>query len=118
MNRNQKKRRIMISSLVFLFFLLFFGISYALWKISLIQEEKNHVSSSCFKITLEEANEINLNNAYPITDEDGMKSKPYVFKIQNVCETTAFYQVNLEELETVKPIYQNIIESIKRETIK
>ena len=31
---------------------------------------KNLVTSACFEVTLEEANDINLNNAYPISDEE------------------------------------------------
>ncbi len=65
-----------------------------------IQTERNLVSTSCFKLEFEEDDDITLQNAYPMSDDEGKNLAPYTFTIRNVCSTTAFYQVNLEELET------------------
>ena len=56
------------------------GVSYAYWKFSYISEKANTATTGCFKIELtDQKDEINLPNAYPITDEEGLKLKPFSF---------------------------------------
>ncbi len=80
--------------------LLVVGVSYAYWSLTFIQTENNVVMSDCFEIEFLEEDAIYLNKAYPMSDRDGLKNMPYTFMIQNVCSTLAFYQINLEEIET------------------
>ena len=86
--------------LMIVFLLLFIGASYALWIQNLYQTDENLMATSCFNITMEQANTIGIQNAYPITDEAGRKLTPYTFTIKNNCEAYASYQVNLEVLNT------------------
>ncbi len=81
--------------------ILMIGASFALWQITLQQETTNTISSSCFSITFLEENgtNINLENAYPITDMKGSSLTPYKFKIKNNCEAFASYSIALETLE-------------------
>lgn len=75
------------------------GLSYAYWLITVNQREYNKVESSCFKVNLtNESDAINLQKAYPISDEEGLKETGYSFTIENVCNTYAAYQVNLEDI--------------------
>lgn len=74
------------------------GVSYAYWKLNVEQKEQNVVNVDCFKIEFTEANPISLDKAYPIEDQEGMKNVPYTFTIQNICEGSARYQINLESL--------------------
>ena len=61
------------------------GVTYALWQITLQQESTNVITTSCFSITFESINEaIHLENAYPITDEEGANLTPYKFKRKNI----------------------------------
>ena len=76
------------------------GVSYAYWKFTYIAEKTNNATSGCFNIELtDQKDEINLTNAYPITDEEGLKLKPFSFTLKNTCSIFAHYYVNLEMLE-------------------
>jgi hypothetical protein len=79
---------------------LVIGTSYALWSINHTQVNKNDLATGCFSTTFTEANDINLSNAFPVTDTDGKKLTPYTFTITNTCTIAANYQINLEVLNT------------------
>ena len=75
------------------------GLSYAYWRITYKQNDFNTLGVSCFEVTLtNEENDIQLENASPITDEEGMELTPYTFTITNTCDTYAHYEVNLEDI--------------------
>lgn len=75
---------------------LFISISYAYWKISGIQIDTNIANSACFNVTFEETGQdITLQNAFPISDEKGLKVLPYKFKLKNVCSADAKYAVTI-----------------------
>ncbi len=78
------------------------GFSYAYWMNIKIQDNPNVVESKCFSIEFseKEGSDINLSGAYPISDEDGMKSTPYEFTITNTCDMYAAYNINMEVLNT------------------
>ena len=76
------------------------GVSYAYWRFTYIAEKANTATSGCFNIELtDQKDEINLPNAYPITDVEGLKLKPFSFTLRNSCSIFAHYYVNLEMLE-------------------
>ena len=79
---------------------LIFGVSYALWQITLKQETTNRITTGCFNVEFSDQNPITLENAYPISDEEGRKLTPYTFTITNTCDTLVKYQVNLDILNT------------------
>ena len=92
-----KKFVIIVIALVFL---LTMGFSYAWWRLSFVQDKANTAVSKCFKLELaNQANEINLTNMYPITDEEGRKLTPYTFTLKNTCSVSAKYSLNMEMLE-------------------
>jgi len=74
------------------------GVSYAIWQITLQQESTNVITTGCFQITFEETegSNIHLDNAYPISDEEGRGLTPYKFKIKNNCDSYAKYNIALE----------------------
>lgn len=41
---------------------------------------------------------INLNNAYPTSDLEGLENQPYIFVITNNCSKATNYEINLESL--------------------
>ena len=96
MNKKIDKRYILIIILGFILVLV--GSSYALWIEDLYQDDENVMATSCFNVTLEQADSIGLKNAYPLYDKDGKKLTPYTFTIKNNCEAYASYQVNFETL--------------------
>ena len=71
------------------------------WRLTLKQTDENKIISSCLSIEIiDESDEIKMENAYPITDEDGMKTMPYTFTIRNTCNTFIDYEVSLGMLNT------------------
>ncbi len=73
------------------------GLSYAYWRFSFSQTGTNYAGTRCFDLAItSEANNINLASTYPITDEEGIKTTPYSFTIENTCEIFATYIITLE----------------------
>ncbi len=93
------KKKIIIFGSTSLVLLLVIGISYAYWTKTFFQTESNIVDSSCFKIEFTDRNAIQLEQTFPVLDDEGLQNIPYTFTIQNVCNTSARYQINLESLE-------------------
>lgn len=76
------------------------GVSYAYWRFTYVADKANNATSGCFNIELTDQKDvINLTNAYPITDAEGLKLKPFSFTLKNTCTIFAHYYVNLEMLE-------------------
>ena len=94
---HNKRKIILIIVIICLIGLVGLGISYAYWKFTYTQTDKNIAISKCLKLEMSnESNTINLDNMYPISDEEGRKLTPYSFKITNTCSMSAEYKVNLE----------------------
>ena len=101
MNSNIKKNRLILAIItISLVGLIGIGMSYAYWRFTTIQDKNNVGVSECFSIELaNQANEINLTNAYPITDAEGRKLTPYTFTLKNTCSMSAKYNLNMEMLK-------------------
>ena len=96
----EHKKKILIVLSILIGISVLIGVSYALWIGTYMQEGSNKVASSCFNLSLtNEKNDIHLENAYPILDEEGKTLTPYSFTITNTCDLFASYTVNLEMLE-------------------
>ena len=76
------------------------GTSYSMWVKTAIQKEQNIVNSSCFDIEFTESSDINLTNAIPISDEAGLKKKPYTFTLKNTCNMNSKVTIALDVLST------------------
>ena len=76
------------------------GVSYALWRVSFSSTNNNSLTATCFNVSFTDQNNISIEKAYPLTDEDGKKLTPYTFTITNNCDTYASYDINLEVLST------------------
>ncbi len=75
------------------------GVSYAFFSIGGSQEQANNFTSGCLNISLtSNSASINLTNTYPITDIEGLETTSYDFTIENTCNTTTNYSINLESL--------------------
>ena len=78
--------------------LITIGVTYAYWILTRKQEGTNIVNTACLDIDMVGKNDILLEKAYPILDEEGLKLKPYTFTITNNCEDYADYEISLEML--------------------
>jgi len=94
-----EKKKLLLVLGIFIAIISVIGISYAYWRFTITQEDNNLVKSSCLKLTFEGKNTINIEEAFPIIDEEGKSLTPYEFTITNVCDTNASFEVNLEVLE-------------------
>jgi len=95
------------------------GASFALWQVNVKQTQENKIASSCLNLSLtKEQNMINLQNAYPIYDEDGKKLTPYSFTITNTCDLFVGYTVNLEILEGSTLPIKYLRSMVNKEEIK
>ena len=92
-----KSRYFLIGGIILLV-CVFVGISYAYWQLTLQQTDKNVVTTDCFHITFVDDNDINLQKAYPIKDNEATSLTPYTFTIENTCDGPASYQINLETM--------------------
>ena len=97
---DKKKRNILITIVLLIGIIAIIGISYAIWFLNLTQTGQNNIASSCFNITFTDKDNISLQKAYPILDEEGKKLTPYEFTITNTCDSYASFNVNLEVLNT------------------
>ena len=95
-----KKNIIFLSVSLVLIILLGIGVSYSMWNISVSQNTNNTAYTKCFDVSISGSkNNIELKNAYPITDDSGKKLIPFSFTITNTCDIFASYTVNLESLK-------------------
>ena len=99
MQKNNKKIYLIIIGILLLICSMV-AVSYAVWRIFLVQNNSSKLATSCFKVSLTDQDAINLVDTIPITDSDGAALTPYTFTITNACDSYANYQVNLELLNT------------------
>ncbi len=92
-----KKTLIAIISVVAVVLVLI-GVTYAYWLVTKEQQGENVISSACLDISLNGSGDINLPDQYPMSDEEGLKTTPYIFTVTNNCNTSIDYQINLETL--------------------
>ena len=99
---NKKKRNILLSLCAIIIALcVCLGISYALWMRTYEQSDANLIQAGCFDVSFsEEGDAIELLDAFPMPDSDGMTLTPYTFTIKNECGGNAKYQINLEVMNT------------------
>ena len=93
-----KKKKILIAIGILLILTVCVGITYAYYLATVTQQGENVVKTDCFQLTYEDEGQIILDNAYPVRDSDVNTVVPYHFKIKNICNSPATYQINLEVL--------------------
>ena len=96
----KNKNILFISVSLVLIVLLGIGVSYSMWNVTTSQDTENTIYTKCFDVSItSQKNSIALENAYPITDEQGKKLTAFSFTITNTCDIFASYTVNLESLK-------------------
>ena len=96
-----KKNIIFLSISLVLIILLGIGVSYSMWNISVSQDTNNTAYTECFDLSItNKENNINLDNAYPISNDKGKSLTPYTFTVTNTCDITTQYNINLEVLNS------------------
>ena len=88
-NIEKNKSRLKIYYSLLITVICIIGVSFAWFRLYLSQKEDNTLASrTCFNTTLtEDTSKISLTDAFPITDEDGLKQTPFTFTIKNNCNS-------------------------------
>ena len=92
----EKNKIILVIILILISLIALVGSSYALLTKS-FKSKKLSMEVGTLKIDFAEGNAINMANAAPMTDSDGLKSTPYTFTITNSGPIDAYYTVSNEE---------------------
>ena len=92
----EKNKIILVIILILISLIALVGSSYALLTKS-FKSKKLSMEVGTLKIDFAEGNAINMANAAPMTDSDGLKSTPYTFTITNGGTIDAYYTVSNEE---------------------
>ncbi len=95
-----KRKTIIIVETIILLLVISVSITFAYLSASGKQELANTFKSGCLNITLSDVTDaLNLKNAFPITDIEGLEQEEsYKFKIVNTCDTETPYTINLESM--------------------
>ena len=112
-NKKDKRKKILkISGLIGLF-LLVFGLSYALFTVTLNGTKKVKVKTGKLELQLLDSNnnpiyitdqnnttsyEINLDNQVPVDDETGLSTQAFEFKLKNTGNLKASYTIYLDDV--------------------
>ena len=82
----RKSRRVLVIIAVVGVSLTLAGISYAYLRVRKSQEDNNNLSTlSCLGVTISNTTSgISLAEAYPISDEEGVKTTSYKFSVSNI----------------------------------
>lgn len=87
--------KIMITLTIMTFLLA--GTIFAYNYITAININKNTITSGCVSLQIENSKNISIKDVYPISDKDGLKTKPYTYVIKNNCSYTSYYEITLNE---------------------
>ena len=77
------KRRILIIGMILVVILLTGGISYAWLTFNAESSKSNTLQVGNLKLALQDTTGIQLLNAVPMSDANGMKTEAYTFDLQN-----------------------------------
>ena len=113
MDKKDKRKKILkVSGLIGLF-LLVFGLSYALFTVTLNGTKKVKVKTGKLELQLLDANNnpiyitgqnnestfaINLDNQVPVSDETGLSTQGFTFKLKNSGSINASYVIYLDDV--------------------
>lgn len=110
----RRKQVLFLTGVAVVVTLMLMGISYAFLKVTLFGKEKIYITAGILAIDFKEENGINLENAYPISDSQGMQTSPYEFSVTNTGDINANYDIILDIEESKNMIdLQHIKYSIK-----
>lgn len=88
----------LILVLIFLFTLI--GITYSWLRIELKGKKESTLKVGTLSLKLDDTmgNGINMENAYPITDEEGLETDSYTFTLTNDGTVDSFYSIYLDDI--------------------
>ncbi len=97
MDKTKKKYIIISVSIVLVSIIALIGTTYALLTMTIEGDKEITLTAGILKVDFTEGDNINLDNAAPMTDAKGQKTTPYTFTVTNTGNINAYYHVSLEE---------------------
>ena len=108
---DNKKKRLKLYYGLLVTLICIVGVSFAWFRLYLSQSENNVISTrTCFDTTLtEDTSKITLTDAFPISDEDGLKQTPFTFTLKNNCSSyvKAYITIDSTYRESTDSSYLN-----------
>ncbi len=102
------RKKILLIALLIIFVGGIIGLSYAYLSVNVKNKNTHTFKIGCLNIEMSNKEiSLNLSNAVPVSDIDGLKQEAYEFSITNTCSTPQNYEINLESLNEE----ENTIES-------
>ena len=103
MEKNKKNKIIGLLLGILIVLIIVVSSTYAYWQITKTQENPNDIVAACLSLNLENATDenprINLENQWPISDEEGKNLTGYTFTVTNNCDQEVNYIVGLNSVE-------------------
>ncbi len=106
------KRKIISFCILVVLLIVVLGVtvsSYAYLRTQTSQSNSNIIKTlECLSVSITGNNEINLINAYAISDEEGKATTPYTFTVKNDCTTSVVATIKLKSQSNSTLDYQYI----------
>ena len=90
-----KKRFGVVLSIVLVLIAMISGTYSLFYRESIAQSKEDYTTGILNIVAKSKSDNINLNNALPMTDEEGAQSEPYVFNIENVGNLDYNFKIRL-----------------------
>lgn len=91
MNKTRKKYIVLVIVTIVISIVALIGASYALLTMTIEGDKTITLTAGILKVDFTDGNYINLENAAPMTDSQGLKTTPYTFTITNTGNINAYY---------------------------
>ena len=87
MEKNKRNKIIGLSIGILIILIIVVSSTYAYWQITRTQETPNDIVAACLNLDLADASaSIDLDSAWPISDEEGKQLTGYTFTVTNNCD--------------------------------
>ncbi len=100
MEKNKRNKIIGLSIGILIVLIIVVSSTYAYWQITKTQETPNDIVAACLDLNLEDKSAaIDLDSAWPISDDEASSLTGYTFTVTNNCDQEINYIVGLNRVE-------------------
>lgn len=87
--------------IIFFVLVLLFGVTYSFFFLKISSSKNNVLVAGSLSVSLDEnfSNEINISNAIPMSDSDGLETKAYSFSLKNDGTISSEYSIYLDDMK-------------------
>ena len=114
--KDKGRNKVMIlQGMIILVTIVLLGTTYAFLTNTVKGEKTSNIEAGVLQLTYKDKETINLENAYPMKDQQGMETPSYEFTVENTGTISANYELSLEEGENSTLDTRVVKYSIKEE---